>query len=346
MNMRKIIEYLKKGWEYLTSIKWIFWASLFFGLALTCWADKIGVHRPWPSLMSNFGTALMIASIIGIFLEITEFKRYFEDRIVNILIKDDHIKSLNEDRLIELNLRTMKCIANLNISNLEYEYDDFVKKIQDGVLLENLGKIYRKDFQQIIHYSRLKKDEIQELGAIPDELNGKLFRIRTTTRFQLIAPNEDEEFDLDCGGDELTLIPGLDPSSQISFELWINDDKVDIDIAKHIKTNEKTLSFKFVHKVKFKAAASFTASIEYKKEKYLYDEPSGRINDSMNTLTHGANIHFSSREELEFVDAEFYGLTGYSKPAKTDNSISIDYSDWALPEDGYFIYWREKIRKS
>jgi hypothetical protein len=71
----------------------------------------------------------------------------------------------------------------------------------------------------------------------------------------------------------------------------------------------------------------------------------GRLKSNMNTLTKGATILFSSRDELE-LDAEFYGLTGYSDPSTTPNSIFMQYNGWALPEDGYFISWQKKDKES
>lgn len=327
--------------EYFMMIKWKMGFFLVLGYALTCLADKIGF-----SSLSHLGTALMIASIIGFFLEITEIKDFFGKRLVDILFEDAYIGSINEERLIKLNSETLKGIGKIKINNPEYEIDDFVKKIQANVL-ENIGKIYRKDFQEIIHYSILTNGEIQELGLNPDELkNRRLVRTITTIKFRLIAPNEEEQtFDLDCVYEPI-LIPGLDPSKQmISFDLRIDDDKVPIDISEYIKPNERNLSFNLIHPVSFKSTASFTASIEYKRESYEYHDLSGRIKTSMNTLTHGANIHFASREVLE-VGAEFYGVTNYKESVPTPNSISIDYSDWALPEAGYFIYWKEINRKS
>jgi len=359
---QKIKKYLEGG--YVITIKWILRFSLSMGLLLACLADLVNKIGWWPLaplgyLLLHFGTALIIASIIGFFLEITEIKDFFEERLINILFKDKYIESINKERLIKLNLAIMKGIGKLDIKNSEYEYDDFVKNIQDGVILANIGEIYRKNFQKIIHYSILEDDEIiQELEATPDELklNGRrLVRIKTTTRFQLIAPREDEDqkFNLVCGY-ELKLIHGLkDPSKQFSFELWLNEKLTEPNetknpIGKKVSTGPKesketNLSFEYKYDVPFALSELYTAQIEYKTISYEYDDLSGTIKKSMNTLTHRANIIFSSSKKLEFVDAEFYGLTGYDKPAKTPNSISIDYSGWALPEDGYFINWREKI---
>jgi hypothetical protein len=336
--IQKLKQYSKD--EYLITIKWILRFSLAFGLLLTCFSEVKWLPWPLTSLFLHFGTALIIASIIGFFLEITEIKDFIEKRLISILFKDDYIESINEDRLIKLNTKTLEGIGKIRTGHPEYETGDLINKIQANAL-ENIGQIYRKDFQEIIYYFKLKDNEIQSLGLNPQKVSGRLSRIEITTKFRLIAPKEIEHiFDLDCSY-KLSLIPGLEQNKQIFLlELLINNEPVSIDIDHLIEKNRN--NERFIVPVNLKATddAYYTASIEYKIGFYQYDDLSARIKKSMNTLTHGANIHFSSREELE-IDAEFFGVTNYKDPVSTPTSISIDYPDWALPEAGYFIYWRE-----
>ncbi|MGO9372533.1 MAG: hypothetical protein ACLQBD_10605 [Syntrophobacteraceae bacterium] len=343
-----IDNYRKKSadWFKDSEIRIIMLFTLAIGLVLTCLADKIGEHW-WPlsSGMSHFGSALIIASIIAYLLELTAVRDFIETSIVNILFKDEAIKSMNLERLIDLNFSTMKAIGKLNTGNPLYEYSDFVTQIQ-SLMLENIGAIYRKDLSETIHYSLLTSDEKEKLN-----IDGNVVRITRTTKFKLIAPFETEgqEFTLPFNY-ELNHIPGLAANKQLSLSLAINlggdntdgisyIENIDVDINQYI--NKDGSSFCYQYKNIFKYQASFSAYIEYTTQEYQYELP-GHLKSSMNLLTHGATIHFASRDELALIDAEFFGLTGYSSPVTTPNSISIQYSDWALPEDGYFISWQKK----
>lgn len=316
------------------------------GLVLTCVADKIGEHW-WPlsSGMSHFGLALIMSSIIAYLLEITAVRDFIENSIVNILFKDEAIKAMNRERLIDLNFSAMKAIGKLDTGNPLHEYSDFVTQVQ-SLMLQNIGAIYRKELSETIHYSLLTSDEKVKLN-----IDSNVVRIRRTTKFKLIAPFETEgqEFTLPFNY-ELDHIPGLAANEQLSLHLTINlggDDTddisdietMDVDINKYI--NKDGSSFCYQYKNIFKSQASFSAYIEYTTQEYQYELP-GHLKSSMNLLTHGVTIHFASRDELALIDAEFFGLAGYSSPVTTPNSISIQYSDWALPEDGYFISWQKK----
>ena len=342
--------YVRKMCQWLLIIRWIMLTSFFGGLALTCWADKIGEWWPWSNVMSHFGEALVIASIIGFFLDISEVKDFMEKRIANILFGKEYIESVNRDRLITLSGIAMNGIGAIEVNNDAYDFNDFVTRIIDNVVLENIGQIYRKDFNETIHYSILKPDEIENRTISDGYDNTRdVVHVTTTTRFQLIAPREDEDqtFDLsNCCSYEIELIPWF--KDQFTFDLTVDGKKVNIESDKWIKTKSvhgstpqrNILFFECKYDVRFKSEHGFTTSIEYTRDTYQYALP-GRLKSNMNTLTKGATILFSSRNELE-LDAEFFGLSGYNKPSITPNSISMQYNDWALPEDGYFISWQAK----
>lgn len=146
-------------YKWLLIIRWIMMASCFVGLALACWADKIGKWWPWSNIMSHFGEALVIASIIGFFLEITEVKTFFEERLTNVLFGGSYIGSVNRDRLITLSEIALKGIGQIHVNNKLHDYDSFVTSIIEDVALENIDKVYRKDFNETIYYSALNPNE-------------------------------------------------------------------------------------------------------------------------------------------------------------------------------------------
>jgi hypothetical protein len=109
--------------------------------------------------MSHFGEALVIASIIGFFLEITEVKTFFEERLTNVLFGGSYIGSVNRDRLITLSEIALKGIGQIHVNNKLHDYDSFVTSIIEDVALENIDKVYRKDFNETIYYSALNPNE-------------------------------------------------------------------------------------------------------------------------------------------------------------------------------------------
>jgi hypothetical protein len=348
LNDCKIIKDIKR---YLARTIWVILAFIILGLCLS-------VQRS--PFISHLGMGLVIAGIVGFYLEVFEVKKFVEERLAEVLTKDEYLESLNEKKLTDLIYRAMIFLAERKLSSFPinddtYELDDFVDRIQ-GDAIDNLGTTYRKNFNQIIDYCKLDDDEIRALGANPADLEGQfLVCIKTTTRFHLIASSkkENEKYEFRY---EIDLIKGLkvataDSPTQLKpetlFKLSVDDDDIIIDFDNCLKPNknEKSLSFNFIHEVKLSKDNSYSALIQFQQVEYKLDKFDllGRLKSNMNYLTHGANIHFSSRHALE-LDAEFFGITGEWDNAtnKTNNFISIDYDGWAFPQDGYFIYWEEK----
>jgi len=305
-------------------------------------------------IASRFGEALTIASIIGFFLDITEIRHFFEKRLTNVLFGDEYIGTVSEDRLITLSEIAINGIAERYVNNSAYDYGTFVTSVIADVVLENIGQIYRENFTETTYHSELSSDEIGELGLNAEDPTMDLIHLTIKTAFQLIAPMEDEdqEFDLsECCRYDVEVIRGLE-DKQFQFTLLVNGEIISIDLSECVqcktlpgtKPERELLSFECKYKVPFKSIHGYTASVNYIIDVYQYDLR-GRFKKNMNTLTKGATILFSSKNELE-LDAEFFGLTGYSEPSITLTSIFMQYKGWALPEDGYFISWREKSKES
>jgi len=287
------------------------------------------------SLLIHVGMALIISSIIGLFLEMTEIKDFFENRLVNIISQNEFVDMLSEERLLDLAVTAIQGLGRRRTTNPAYNYDDFGAKVRNDVL-ENIGKTYRKDYFETIDYSVLRDKELPQIGILISDLKCALSRVVSTTRYEIISPEKEKEIEYEVTCFYYTApIPGLAFEKQFSFELDVDGERIALDISKFITTKDGKIEIDIKHKIK----VTGSAWVEMKLIS-LEDELSGHFVNYMNELTQNVTLHFSSREEL-VLNAEIFGMTvNYNEPSITNNSVSIQYPGWALPGHGYFITWK------
>jgi len=323
------------------------------GLALTLLVEviKSGISlKAFGDAVLHIGMAFMIAGVVGICVEWTEFEKLVEDRIVGILFGDEYSDILSDNDLKDMNIKAMNAIGKKCVSNPDYEYHDFTRTIGRDILAR-IGDIYRKGFTNLIHLHRLTREE--KVGLSADALNREdMVRISSITKYYLVVPQtqDEHEFTLDfsykCFGPNELL-------RQFKFEVFVNDVELNETHGKkptsqYLKINEESLEFKFELTLKSelllkndgndedRSTVGFEPAIEYRRVSYEYDP--GSLNSYMGELTHQINVTFSGEE----ANIEFFGFPSNRVPTRIGNVVSVNYPDWGLAQDGYFISWQRR----
>lgn len=289
------------------------------------------------ALFQHVGVALLIAAVVGLMLELSEIKEFFESRVMGILSGNEFIDIVNEKQLINLNVCTTRGIGRRRTTNPEYEYEDFAKTIGNEII-EVIGKPYRKDALETIDYVFLTKTETEMLGIKLDSSDVRVVKIVQTSRYQIINPETGVEIPHTFGWEWwVQPLPGLDPKKQFSIEITINGVRENVVIANELTINEKTIDLNFLKTV----PVTDSAWIEAKLTTLEWDLR-GSFNSAFPELTHKASVHFSSNEPME-LDADILGITPrQSDPSIASTSVSMQYPGWLLPGHSYHISWQKK----
>ena len=327
--------------DFAGKAKWIISFTFILGVSLTFLSELLftsSIPQIISNFCANFGTALIVSSILGLFLELTEIKDFFEKRILGILSKYEFIDLVDDEKLTDMAVEAVVGLGRKRTNNYTYEYLDFAYSTFYEIL-GNIGEIYRRDFYETYDYSFLTYQEVMDLGIEASAKKNGIIKCNTSTRYSIISPKNEglDEYSFTFSG-PLRKIGNLDTEKQFKFIVQINGEKIDIDLAEYIKTEDDLVKFEFTYAFEFESHAL----IEIESTIIDFDY-SGSISMYVPELTHNATIHFSSREELDF-EAEFFGITAnHSRPSITSNSVSLHYPGWALPGHGYFINWRKKL---
>ncbi len=293
-----------------------------------CW--RTGV---WCELVVHFGQALIIAGVIGLIVELTEFTAYFEKRLSNLLVENRFLDFFSEEKLNSVGMAALRKHVEKIVSNPENEWRDCLDVVLRD-LVPLLEKCYRKDFRVLMELRFIGADEIHGGGGDP---KNQVAETSTVYEYDVISPFADKEVGYPIESlDVLKKIPGVSSDSQSSAQLWI--DGHEMPVKEHLKISDlgaKDVEVKLNVSIKIKGACH----VKFAVKDYELAETSGFHSVTMTHLTDGVNVTLSCPTQLK-LDLELYGV-GSRKVQEdiTANMASFTYRGWMLPGDGYFIDW-------
>jgi hypothetical protein len=323
---------------FLKQVRWIILVFVLLGLLLSLSGEHLKPYsKVSGSILEHFGTALIIAGIIGLFLEISEIKDFFESRLLALLSRAEFVEIVDQNRLMEIAVSAIAGVGKKRATNPHYERDDFAWTLAE-VINNYAGRPYRKDLFETVEYSILELEEIKAMGLNSDDVPECVMKIITKSRYEVVPPSEHDEFDFEFDLIERSfLVPGLDPGRHFSLKLKVNGDEKDEKWEGSISAQGKLAQIEIDRFYKLRG----TASVEVELTQLSYGT-SGHIVNYVTQVTHNATVHFSSRHSLN-LQADVFGVMGnYNEPSITENSVSLQYTGWVLPGQGYYIAWRSQ----
>ncbi|MGD0230452.1 MAG: hypothetical protein ABSC19_08845 [Syntrophorhabdales bacterium] len=332
--------------RFLGRIRWLAVALGLAGLMLVIISDDYvkPLSSLWGLVVSHVGIALLIAGIIGLILELTEMKAFFEERLMQLLTSENFLGLLDDGTLRRYTLKAMEQIILRKAKNTRYYDHTSLPSYINGEILPALGGVYCEDYNEATEFNVLQPDDVQALNLEPAVPVSKTIN-RVT--YDLIAPNEnvDAEVTIRYYNDarELSSLPA---GRQFELRLFLWEDGKDdewepkVNVEEFVKSENGLRILEFTHKTTFKNL------LRCRIESTTYESPLPSYTIRyMKYPSRNITVHFASNLAVK-PDGEIYGITpDYTPPFKTDHALTLRYPGWILESQGYFIVWRIPTKK-
>jgi hypothetical protein len=293
-------------------------------------AELLSQRSHWYELFFHIGDTLVIAGLIGLVLELTEFARYFEERLSKVIGEDQFLSLFSPDKLESISRAALRTSLGKTITNPASQWEDFF-----GVVLHEIPTLftqcYRENYSEVIHMKL-------EQAAATNGKSQQVSQMHTLYEYTVVSPWKDKEA-MYVIRSRVTLgkIPGLeDLGEYYSARLWIDGKEITLGDQITRSSDARDVHVALEYPVTFQG----TVHVKFElKEKELTRGFSGFLSLNMSYLTHNVNLAFSCEHPLQ-LDATLYGLaTKEVRPNITSNMAVFAFPGWMLPGDGCFIDW-------
>lgn len=332
MSADKASRYFKRAYGSIAT-------CLFLGVILLL-VSHGNPNEQIEALLTHLGVALIIAAVFSLFLEVTEVKEFFEQRMTDVLCRSEYMKMLEEGRILALLVSCVETLGAKRTTNPTYEYNDLAKLLADDIVNEVIGKPYRKNFTETIEYSVLSSDELETLGSTVRTNVVKRF---CETWFTLVSPSEVGLIDYEVSwDDEMDAVPGLEIARHFELAVKVNDVEVEnIDLNQFVSVKDGRVGIEFSRTLKVA-----NNSVVYLSLRSYQFGTTGLVYTYMTEPTHNVTVHFSSSEDLD-LQADVFGLSGNSEwTSVSRHSVFMQYQGWLMSGHGYFIAWKKPLPKA
>lgn len=318
--------------EFLKRTKFIPISIILLGVVI----DLLVIPRiqcsPWWELLFHLGETFVIAGIVGLFLELTEFAEYFEKRLGTILVKEEFLDFFLPEKLNSISKAALRQKFRKLITNPKNRWEEYFSDVLEEVL-PLFQKPYRANYRQVTH---MKIVDVNVESAGSNNSSIKVSKMETIYEYDVISPSADvmKEY-LVTTKVLLNRIPGIENLEEYySVELTI--DKKTESISPERTIQGDFVKAGFSHTLKFKGIAHVKIFVNEQERV----GPANFISTKMGVLTHKATLSFSCEQPLT-LDVTAFGLDlqDTQPDVKTPNAVAFIYSGWMFPGEGFFIDW-------
>lgn len=289
-------------------------------------------------LSLNFGQALFIGGLVGIFFEIGSVKRYFEQRISDILINDEYLKNQKNEELMRLRLRATQNI----FEKKSLTVDPKLAKL-DQEICEAFTEPYFEYFQESSN-CEISNDK-------------KYITKIVRTRFKLINPTMENINFHDFYKPKIRFkgIEGVDHKNIRSLDTF----EIKIDKGEFISLKEKVVidpiietpingddNYTITTEVKYTGLALNTLTFQNTLEARIIETRKIPIDDlnysfRMDHLVQNFKISLVFEGDPVDLIGNIYGTMTNPRRGifidRDSNSISLESKEWMLKGNGAFI---------
>lgn len=301
------------------------------------------------NFVKDFATAIAIAGGVGIIMELNEFKKYFNKRLINVLIHDDYIDKLGKKTKQQLFTKYEESIyfeeREKDDRSIFYSVKKDIEKYMKGCHIEKYhllveceisqdGKYITKTITKNIIYKNPQNNVICEtklpstsLKKINDLVDDSIFKIGylkidgKPLNFKILAFEESSDDNTESSGNTI-IFKNKNLDSEDEYDVrYYSDYKIYIE-------NEKKLEIKFCTVVP-------NNDIQY---------------------CHRVNLPCRNYEAIFVMKHDSYKVNanGFAFQIKTAEDVEsgslfdgawVRFSDWILPGDGSIFTITPKLSK-
>ncbi|MFX0198200.1 MAG: hypothetical protein ACFFCW_18945 [Candidatus Hodarchaeota archaeon] len=274
--------------------------------------------------------ALLSASVVGYFFEAYEFRKFLEDRISEVFVKDEFVEKLSHEKLGEIQDKIYQTYYRISEEPTERSLYRFVK----NNVLVYLDKAFDKESESVVDLF------FKEEGY---------FKVKYTRKFKVSSLKEEEtEVEL-----EILYAVRRIPEKGIAEHFLFDECYLKIDGVYEVFENTKEFLsedgsvFKFSYPLKYTVTKDSLLTVEYKLVVLEISEE--RVHHQLfKRPTEGFKLNINVHD---FGDCEFsHKFSGAIPPSheqinKTDRRFEIDYDKWMLPMNSFTVYFNRKREK-
>lgn len=282
----------------------------------------------WYELLFHIGETLVIAGLVGLVLELSEFAGYFEERLSELLSTERYLSSLHTNKLEEIAVKALEYRNSAVISNPKNQWKEYLKVVLSEIL-PLFQRPYRANYSEVIHLNLIEGGNGHDSGA--------KIEMKTWYEYDLISPRNGKSKYTISSRVELRRITGLDdPSAYYQSKLFVDGKEIAPTEVIQAKFDGETVTAGFRHELEYEETAHVRIELS---EREGFPGGGSFVSGRMADLTQGATITCSSAQPLYFF-LTLYALDNKRiVPTVTPNMVTLNVPGWMLPGEGFFIDW-------
>jgi hypothetical protein len=308
----------------------------------------------WFRVLHDIGIGLVVAAIVTVVWNLSEFTEFFERFAQGILVRDEYLRRLSDDALKELRLRAAKTILDRYVDNEAFNRTALEHAIDQqlyGKLLPAPGKLsgmYREDYTdnvtlEFITVSRALEDLGERIEHLSDSDRATaVLRVTTITTYRMISPilsNEVYEVPFNGKAADLDLIP-----MNKRIQLFVGANEAQSKKVEITTTNNPEGGMKYSAEKPAKVTLDCGACkvwlkiVEYRsptREPYSLNTMSWAtkgLDVEVRMIGPGPNLVFEAGVIASGESEEITHIPG---------GLKVGFSEWLLENHGYFLWWWE-----
>jgi hypothetical protein len=324
------------------------------GLSLVLFAQAtLGEGKPGhflQGLLTHFGDALMIASILALLWHTTEMVEFFSALATETMIDNRFLKRLKPEALQNLRFGISEALVAHAVDNPRHRWKD-LHAWMDSTLFDTClptaqtESVYRENFDEVIVLRFVSLSEalaelkVDSSGVDTGALDLALVRIETITSYSVISPRigrpKTYKKSMRIQSTDLRGMPLKDRFTWFagsSREEAVRQALVAVDVPHGgvEVTGEVELQ------MKDGIADVWERAIEYHAAAW-----SPYVVTTMSVLTHGGRLHVSvdgASAGLKF-DGDAIGFGRGDQVQYLSHGIQLAYPGWLLEDHGFVVWW-------
>lgn len=154
---------------------------ILLGLLIDVWVVPRNEQSKWYELLFHIGETLVIAGLVGLVLEVTEFARYFEERLSFLLVEEQFLELFSPEKLELIGRKALQLSKAKEITNPASQWEDFLSVVVREIL-PLFTRNYRANYREVIEV------EIVDSASLTGATHGaKVSRIKTAYQYDVIS---------------------------------------------------------------------------------------------------------------------------------------------------------------
>ena len=309
---------------------------------------------PWWSVihesLKHVGMALLVAVVLGLFLQLGEVKDHLSEYAKTVLIQGEYLKGLNPDTLFRLRSTIASVLFQKVVSNDEYEHQEIHQQFENvlfGKLVHSDSegeREYRRNYSDVIHFEFLTSEQLaKRYRLLGDEPNEHRLYVTTTTSttYEVVSPHTGRRpYVVPLLGD-VNYIRRLLHKDQVQYHIGATQQTMKLveQVKFDLTQKEGLLHYEAREELNYSEAGTLTVCTQVIEVELAEEVPF--MLKSMARLTHAPSLTITTSNNVptRLLQVFMLGLGSMEPVQATPGMAKWDFSGWMAEGQGFLIYW-------